>query len=114
MRLAILSSITISQIGFVAAYTIFVAENLQSFVMAVTNCLTVIPVRSFILLQLVIFLPLVLIRSLAKLSTTALVADGFILLGLLYIFGSEFALIAKRGVADVKMFNSRDFPLFIG
>jgi solute carrier family 36 (proton-coupled amino acid transporter) len=114
MRLAILSSITISQIGFVAAYTIFVAENLQSFVMAVTNCLTEFPVRSFILLQLVIFLPLALIRSLAKLSTTALVADGFILLGLLYIFGSEVGMIAKRGVADVKMFNSRDFPLFIG
>src|SRR6202042_3311430 len=29
MRIAILSSITISQIGFVAAYTIFVSQNLQ-------------------------------------------------------------------------------------
>jgi solute carrier family 36 (proton-coupled amino acid transporter) len=29
MRYAILTSITISQIGFVTAYTIFVAENLQ-------------------------------------------------------------------------------------
>lgn len=29
MRYAILTSITISQIGFVAAYTIFVSENLR-------------------------------------------------------------------------------------
>lgn len=29
MRIAILSSIAISQIGFVAAYTIFVSQNLQ-------------------------------------------------------------------------------------
>jgi amino acid permease len=29
LRYAILTSITISQIGFVAAYTIFVAENLR-------------------------------------------------------------------------------------
>jgi len=65
-------------------------------------------------MQLLIFLPLALIRNLAKLSTTALIADVFILAGLIYIFGSEMATIAKDGVADVKMFNSKDFPLLIG
>ena len=114
MRLAILSSITVSQIGFVSAYTIFVAENLQAFVMAVTNCTKVFPVQYFILIQLVIFLPLALIRSLAKLSTTALVADAFLLLGLLYIFGSELAIIGQNGVADIKLFNPEHFPLLIG
>ena len=114
MRLAILSSIAISQIGFVAAYTIFVAQNLQAFVMAVTGCKKFLPVQYFIIFQLIIFLPLALIRSLAKLSTTALIADVFILLGLLYIFGSEFKVIAENGVADVKLFNAENFPLFIG
>ncbi|TFK40210.1 amino acid transporter [Crucibulum laeve] len=114
MRYLILGSIVVSQIGFVAAYTIFVAENLQAFVMGVTQCLKLIPVQYFILMQLVIFLPLVLIRDLAKLSSTALVADAFILAGLIYIFSSEFKLIADRGIADVKLFNSKDFPLFIG
>ncbi|KAI0267692.1 transmembrane amino acid transporter protein-domain-containing protein [Gloeopeniophorella convolvens] len=114
MRYAILSSITISQIGFVAAYTIFVAENLQSFVLAATRCASLIPVSYLILMQLVIFLPLALIRSLAKLSTTALVADAFILAGLIYIFGSEFGVIAERGIAKVEMFNPKDFPLLIG
>jgi len=114
MRIAILTSITVSQIGFVSAYTIFVAENLRAFVMAVTDCMKIIPVQYFILMQLVIFLPFALIRNLAKLSTTALIADVFILAGLIYIFSSEFSLIAERGVAKVAMFNEKDFPLFIG
>jgi len=71
-------------------------------------------VQYFILMQLVIFLPLAMIRNLAKLSTTALIADVFILAGLVYIFGSEMSVIAKDGVADVRMFNPKDFPLFIG
>lgn len=114
MRTAILFSITISQLGFVTAYTIFVAENLRAFVMAVTDCAKIIPVQYFILMQLVVFLPFVLIRNIAKLSSTALVADVFILAGLLYIFSSEFSLIAERGFAKVVMFNERDFPLLIG
>lgn len=65
-------------------------------------------------MQLIIFLPMALIRSLAKLSTTALVADVFILAGLIYIFGSEFGFIAERGIAKVELFNPKDFPLLIG
>jgi len=114
MRSLILGSIVISQLGFVATYTIFVAENLQSFVLGVTNCKTLIPVQYFILMELVFFLPLALVRDLTKLSSTALIADGFIFLGLLYIFGSEFSILANRGIADVKLFNPWDFPLFIG
>ncbi len=114
MRYAILTSITISQIGFVSAYTIFVAENLQSFVYAASRCTSFIPVQYLILLQLIIFLPMALIRNLAKLSTTALVADVFILAGLVYIFGSEFGFIAQRGIAKVDLFNPKDFPLLIG
>lgn len=114
MRYTILGSIVVSQLGFVAAYTIFVSENLQSFVLGITNCVKLIPVQYFIMMQLVIFLPLALVRDLAKLSSTALVADAFILVGLLYIFGTEIRIVAERGIADVKMFNPRDFPLFIG
>lgn len=114
MRYMILGSIVVSQVGFVAAYTIFVSQNLQSFVMGITECLKIIPVQYFILLQLIIFLPLALVRDIAKLSTTALIADAFILAGLVYIFGSEISIITTRGVADVKMFNPKDFSLFIG
>ncbi|KAF5341715.1 hypothetical protein D9611_001927 [Ephemerocybe angulata] len=114
MRYLILGSIVVSQIGFVGAYTIFVAENLQAFVLGVTDCLKLIPVQYFIFAQVVILLPLALVRDLAKLSSTALIADAFILVGLVYIFGSEISIIKDRGIADVQMFNSKDFPLFIG
>jgi Transmembrane amino acid transporter protein len=88
--------------------------SLQGFVSGITNCATLLPVKYFILVQLIVFLPLALVRDLAKLSSTALIADGFILVGLLYIFGSEFQVIAQRGIADVKLFNPKDFALFIG
>ncbi|PCH42344.1 hypothetical protein WOLCODRAFT_120386 [Wolfiporia cocos MD-104 SS10] len=114
MRYAILGSITVSQLGFVSAYIIFVSENLQAFVLAVTKCAKLLGIQYFILLQALIFLPLVLIRNLAKLSTTALVADAFILAGLVYIFGSEAAIMARQGHAEVALFNARDWPLLIG
>jgi proton-coupled amino acid transporter len=65
-------------------------------------------------MQLIIFLPLALVRDITKLSTTALIADAFILAGLIYIFGNEFKILAQEGIADVKLFNAKDFPLFIG
>ncbi|KAI0783949.1 transmembrane amino acid transporter protein-domain-containing protein [Irpex lacteus] len=114
MRFAILSSIVVSQIGFVSAYIIFVSENLSAFVTAITNCATKLGMPYFILLQMVIFLPLALVRNLAKLSTTALVADVFILAGLIYIFGSEAAIMSRRGHAHVELFNPKDWPLLIG
>ncbi|TFK46084.1 hypothetical protein OE88DRAFT_1668237 [Heliocybe sulcata] len=113
-RYTILTSIVISQLGFVSAYTIFVSENLQAFVLGITHCAKLISIPYFILMQLVIFLPMVLIRNLAKLSTAALVADAFIVAGLLYIFGSEMKIISDRGFAKVELFNPKDFPLLIG
>ncbi|KAF7311302.1 Aa-trans domain-containing protein [Mycena kentingensis (nom. inval.)] len=114
MRYLILGSIVLSQIGFCAAYIIFVSQNLQAFVMGVTHCLKLIPIQYFILAQVVVFLPLALVRDLAKLSSTALIADAFILVGLAYIFSSEISIIGQRGIADVKMFNPKDFSLFVG
>lgn len=114
MRYSILTAVTVSQLGFVSAYTIFVAQNLQAFVLAITHCAKLVPVQYFILMQLAVFLPLALVRNIAKLSSTALVADVFILAGLLYIFGSEIDVIAKNGIAKVELFNARDFPLLIG
>lgn len=114
MRYLILFSIVVSQIGFVSAYTIFVAENLKAFVLAITKCETDWPVQYFILMQLVIFLPLALVRNLAKLSASALIADAFILAGLVYIISSEISFIGERGIAEVQIFNPKDFPLFVG
>ena len=114
MRGAILTSIVVSQIGFVAAYSIFIASNFQSFILAVTGCKTNIPIQYLIFAQTVVLLPLSLVRNLAKLSGTALVADVFILIGLVYIGSNEFAVIARDGIADVALFNASKYPLLIG
>jgi solute carrier family 36 (proton-coupled amino acid transporter) len=114
MRMAILSSIVLSQLGFCAAYTIFVASNLQSLIMAVTNCRHLVPIQYLIFGQTIVLLPLSLVRNLAKLSGTVLIADAFILIGIVYIASNEVALIAREGIADVALFNPKSFPLLIG
>ncbi|KAJ1307182.1 hypothetical protein OPQ81_001298 [Rhizoctonia solani] len=115
MRQLILASIVISQLGFVSAYLIFVAENLQAFILAVSHCKHLVSTTTLIFAQLIIFIPLSLVRNLAKLSTTALIADGFILVGLVYLFSMEANVISARGgVADIKWFNEKNFPLLIG
>ena len=55
-----------------------------------------------------------MIRNIQKLSGTALVADAFILFGLIYIFATEIGVLADNGLADIKLFNAKDFPLLIG
>ncbi|KAG0150494.1 hypothetical protein CROQUDRAFT_652419 [Cronartium quercuum f. sp. fusiforme G11] len=114
LRWAILSSLVISQLGFVAAYTIFIAENLQAFVLAITDCKMLIPIYVLIFGQLIAYLPLAMIRNIQKLSGTALIADVFILVGLLYVFGYEINVISTIGVAPIKAFNPESFPLLIG
>lgn len=115
LRILILSSVALSQIGFVSAYIVFTSQNLQAFVLAVTDCGDWIDIKVMVLMQLIIFLPLSLIRDISKLGGTALVADFFILLGLIYLYYYDiFTLAQNHGVADIVNFNPRDWTLFIG
>jgi proton-coupled amino acid transporter len=115
MRRIILGSIVLSQLGFVSAYIVFVSQNLQAFVLAVSKCKSFIDIKYLVLLQLVIFLPLSLIRDIGKLGFTALIADAFILLGLLYIYYYDArTLIGNGGVSDIKAFNPSTWSMFIG
>lgn len=114
MRTLILTSIVISQIGFTAAYTVFTAENLQAFISAVSDCRSTISIPWLILLQTLIFLPFSLLRDIGKLGFTALIADAFILIGLAYLFYYDVLTLTKFGLADIIMFNDKDWTLFIG
>jgi proton-coupled amino acid transporter len=115
MRRIILGSIVLSQLGFVSAYIVFVSQNLQAFVLAVSKCKSFIDIKYLVLLQLVIFLPLSLIRDIGKLGFTALIADAFILLGLLYIYYYDArTLIGNGGISDIKAFNPSTWSMFIG
>ncbi|SCU97873.1 LAMI_0F11870g1_1 [Lachancea mirantina] len=114
MRSAILTSIVLSQIGFAAAYVVFTATNLQVFFANVFGFQA--SLTSWLVMQLIIFMPLSLTRNISKLSGTALIADLFILLGLLYVYYCSGSYVVHHGVASdtMTLFNKKDWTLFIG
>jgi proton-coupled amino acid transporter len=115
LRSLILTSITISQIGFVCAGIVFTAENLLSFVLAVSNGSTPLSTNALIGIQLVVLIPLALIRNISKLGPAALLADVCILVGLTYIWYYDISAIASRGIhKSVELFNPQHFTLTIG
>jgi proton-coupled amino acid transporter len=117
LRSLILTSITISQIGFVCAGLIFTADNYKSFLAAVTPKSTVpLSTNALILIQVVALIPMSFIRNISKLGPAALLADVFILIGLTYIYWYDISHIsAMHGFHDsIELFNPRDFTLTIG
>ncbi|KAF2716103.1 hypothetical protein K431DRAFT_289689 [Polychaeton citri CBS 116435] len=115
-RRVVLGSITLSQLGFVCAGLIFTAENLFSFLDAVTHDKRLpIGVNGLIAIQAVVLAPLTLIRNISKLGPAALLADVFILIGLVYIWYYDiWALSANSMASSVKLFNPSSFTLTIG
>ncbi|KAL8836299.1 MAG: hypothetical protein Q9170_002972 [Blastenia crenularia] len=116
LRGLILASITLSQIGFVCSGIIFIAENLHSFLNAVSPGPSVaIGTKSLIAVQLIVLIPLSLIRDISCLGPAALLADVFIFIGLFYIWYYDISTLAKSGLhPSVQLFNPRDFTLTIG
>jgi proton-coupled amino acid transporter len=114
MRSIILGSITLSQIGFVCAGIIFTAENMYSFCEAVKDSRP-LSSQALIGMQLLVLIPMALIRNISKLGGAALVADVCILLGLGYIYYFDISTIGKEGInKTVQLFNPRDFTLTVG
>lgn len=115
MRNLINFSLVISQIGFSSAYIVFVSENMQAFVLAVSNCKTDIDIKYMILMQMIIFLPLSLYRNINHIQKLALLADVFILLGLVYLYYFDIlTIVGQHGISDIKNFNPQSWTLFIG
>ncbi|KIV94999.1 hypothetical protein PV10_02708 [Exophiala mesophila] len=115
MRAVILTSVTISQLGFVCSGTIFVAQNLHSFAKAVSHGQSPISTNILIALQLIVLIPLSFIRNISKLGPSALIADIFILIGLGYIYWYDIAALVADGLAPtVQYFNPDHYTLTIG
>lgn len=117
LRKMILISIALSQLGFVCAGIIFTAENLWAFLDAVTKGRgsLALGVPALIGLQLIPLVPLALIRNISKLGPVALIADVFILIGLVYIWYFDAHTLITRGMEpSVELFNPSAFTLTIG
>lgn len=117
IRSLILCSITLSQLGFVCAGLIFTAENLLAFLNAVVPANQAQPfgTSALIAVQFLLLIPLALIRNISKLGPAALLADVFILIGLVYIWYYDVSSLVSHGMApSVSLFNSNSFTLTIG
>ncbi|ODQ64117.1 hypothetical protein NADFUDRAFT_84119 [Nadsonia fulvescens var. elongata DSM 6958] len=112
MRQMIISSIVVSQIGFASAYIVFTSENLRAFVLSIWG--KSLNIETLILIQLIIFMPLSMVRDIVRLSGTALIADLFIMLGLIYLYYWSGSLVAHNGISDIVLFNSDNWALFLG
>lgn len=115
MRNLILGSITLSQLGFVCAGIVFVAENILSFLAAVSKSGEPLTTTSIILIQVLILIPFAFIRNISKLGPAALFADICIMIGLGYIYYYDVAKLASEGMAEsVVLFNPDKYTLMIG
>lgn len=113
MKNLILFSLALTQIGFSCAYIIFTSENLGAFVRNVTGW--DLGPQWFFILQSLIFIPLSFIRNVAKLSFPALIANGFIFMGLIIIVFFISKELIFNGAKPVNLWiNESKFSLFIG
>lgn len=115
MRAIILGSITLSQLGFVCAGLVFVADNWFSFFQAVSSEGHVPGIKALIAIQAALIVPLSFIRNISKLGPAALLADVFILVGLIYIYQYDFTFIFSHGIhKSVELFNPNGYTLTLG
>ncbi|KAI9255898.1 transmembrane amino acid transporter protein-domain-containing protein [Helicostylum pulchrum] len=105
----------LSQMGFVASYLIFISENIGLAVDTLSNCNAPFASHFYIWIVVAAIIPICWVRKIAKLSWTAVIADVFILFGLvsvLYFCSDE---IARNGPGpNINMINTNDFALMIG
>ena len=115
MRNLILGSIALSQLGFVCAGIVFVAENLLTFLDAVTGGRSPLSIGGLIAVQMIILVPLSWIRNISKLGPAAMLADACILFGVTYIYQYDLGALASEGMhKTVVLFNPEKYTLMIG
>lgn len=111
----VLFFIVLSQMGFVCSYFVFISGNLVNVVEVLSHCAVQIDQKYYIWFPLILIMPLVLIRHIAKLSFTAIIADVFILFGLISCLYFTSRELRNFGIGpEVKAVNSANFALMIG
>lgn len=115
LRTLIRVSVVTTQLGFVCAAIAFTAENVRSFVEGVAAYHISTPsISAIIALQLVILVPLSLIRKISRLGLLALLADVFILLAIAYIYYYDVSTISRSGFEPTVTLFNNTYTLTIG
>lgn len=119
IKFIILFSLVFTQLGFSGAYVIFTAENLKAFCANVLHFSENVPILYFMLLQFAFFIPLSFIRNVSKLSLPSLLANFFVMGGLIIVLFFTFKQLAleshmKPAEGVVLLFNKNRWTLFIG
>ncbi|CCK71982.1 Avt4p KNAG_0I01970 [Huiozyma naganishii CBS 8797] len=118
LKFVILFAIVSTQVGFSGAYMIFTAKNLSAFVENVFH-VSDINLPMIMLFQLVVYVPLSFVRNISKLSLPSLVANFFIMAGLvivLFFTAKQLFIDSGMKVAEGIIFgvNHERWSLFIG
>ncbi|SGZ58486.1 CIC11C00000006069 [Sungouiella intermedia] len=113
LKYSIMVSIILAQIGFVATYILFTAENMALFMEGFFHI--TVSKANIVILQCLILIPFVLIRDLTKLSFTSLLSSVFILVGLMIIFYFSGLQLIEHGIGpNIVQFNSKTWSMLIG
>ena len=115
LRYIILFFLCLSQMGFVASYLIFISQNIGLAIDFLSHCTSPIEAKYYIWIVLAIIIPITWVRKIARLSWCAIVADIFILFGLICVLYFSGAQIAQNGPGpNIQLINPTDFALMIG
>ncbi|KAI7868282.1 transmembrane amino acid transporter protein-domain-containing protein [Spinellus fusiger] len=115
LRYIILFFVCISQMGFVSSYMIFISENVGIVIDTLTSCHAPFQSHYLIWIFLLVIIPLTWLRKLARFSWLAVLADLFILFGILCILYMCSDQIARHGPGpNIILLNTNDFALMIG
>ena len=115
MRVSILWSIFLSQLGFAMCYVLFVAQNIKDMVSSLSNCKT--QINSYLLLimvQLFIYVPFCFLTNLKKLSKAIVFASALIGVGVVYILTNAIFNISENGATVVLFTDWTDAFLILG
>ncbi|KAJ2077994.1 hypothetical protein H4R24_004788 [Coemansia sp. RSA 988] len=114
LKYCVMVSIVLAQLGFCCAYVIFVATNMQDLWNTITNCERQLSTETWILIQLLIYIPISFVRKIKKFASLSMVGNLFILVGLVYLLCYDLWSIYTHGPAEVVQFNPSKFPLLVG
>lgn len=114
-RYVVLFFLCVSQIGFVSSYLMFVSQNIHLVAEALSGCNPPFESKYWIWIVLAIVIPICWVRKVARLSYAAVIADIFILFGLICILYYTGKQINESGPGpNIIIYNQKDFGLMIG